>query len=96
MLPPLKLQPFPVLRLTPVIPTTLLLLLLVTTKTRAKLDIDARRGRESKALGHLDQVELVDVEDGAERVRGVSLEIGAVAVFRGLFIVNLIPIACHT
>lgn len=55
-------------------------------KTSPELDINARRSREPKALGNLDQIELVDVEDGAEGVRGVRLEVGAVAVFGGLFV----------
>lgn len=71
---PLKLQPL-VLGLAAIRPTALLLLLLVPTQARAQLDVNPRRGREAKALGHLDKVELVYVEDGAEGVRGVRLQV---------------------
>jgi hypothetical protein len=50
----------------------------------AELNIHPGRGGEAEALGHLDEIELVDVEDGAEGVRGVGLQVGAVAVFGGL------------
>ena len=86
MLPPLKLQPLPIRWLTPVIPPTLLLLL-ITAKTRAQLDVDAWRVWESEALGHLDEIEFVHVENGAQGVRGVGLEIRAVAIFCGLLVV---------
>ena len=81
---PLKLQPLPIIMLTAVRPSTLLLLLLVAAETRAELDVDARGRLEAEALGYLDEVEFVDVEDGAEGVGGVGLEVGAVAIFCGL------------
>lgn len=62
---PLKLQPL-VLGLAPVRSTSLLLLLLVPTQTRAQLDVDSRWGRESKALGDLDKIQFVHVKHGAE------------------------------
>lgn len=86
MLPPLKLQPLPIRRLTPVIPPTLLLLL-IAAETRAQLDVDAWRVWESEALGHLDEIEFVHVKNGAQGVRGVGLEVRAVAIFCGLLIV---------
>lgn len=49
---PLELQPLR-LRLATVAPPSLLLFL-VTAKARAKLDIDAWRSRETKALGNFD------------------------------------------
>lgn len=52
--------------------------------TRAQVDIHTRRDRESKAFGNLLQVELVDVKYRAQRMRGVGLQVGAVAIFRGL------------
>lgn len=62
---PLELQPL-VLGLTPVRPTSLLLLLLVPTQAGAQLDVDPRRSRESKALGDLDKIQFVNVKHGAE------------------------------
>ena len=82
---PLKLQPLPITRLTAVRPSTLLLLFLVAAQTRAQLDVDAWRRLETEAFGYFDEIEFVDVEDGAEGVGGVGLEVGAVAVFCGLF-----------
>lgn len=80
---PLKLQPL-LGRLVAVVAPALLLLLLVAAQAGAELDVDARRGREAEALGDLDEVELVHVEDGAEGVGGVGLEVRAVAFFGGL------------
>ena len=56
-------RPPPLLRLTPIRPSSLDLL--IPTQTRAQADIDARRRVEPKALGHLDEVEFVHVEDAA-------------------------------
>lgn len=53
--------------------------------TRAQIDVDARRYREAKGLGDFLEVELVDVEDATQTMRGVGLEVGAVAVFSGLW-----------
>ena len=50
-----------------------------------ELDIDAGRRREAEALGHLNQVELVHVEDGPERMGGICLKVGAVTFLGGLF-----------
>ena len=77
----LELQP---LRLAAVVSASLLLLLLIPTQAGAQLDVDARRRRESESLGNLDQVKLVHVEDGPERVRGICLEIGSVTFLGGL------------
>lgn len=63
----LELQPL-VLRLAPVAPSALLLLLLVTTKTGSQLDINARRCGETEPLRNLDKVQLVYIENGAEGV----------------------------
>ena len=77
----LELQP---LRLAAVVSASLLLLLLVPTQAGAQLDVDARRRRESESLGNLDQVKLVHVEDGPERVGGIRLEVGSVTFLGGL------------
>jgi hypothetical protein len=60
------------------------LLLLITAHARAKSDINSRWGREAESLCDFHEVEFVDVKDGAERVGGVGLEVGAVTVFCGL------------
>lgn len=62
----------------------MLLLALVPAQTGTQLDVDARGGRESETLGDFDEIEFVDVENGAEGVGGVGLEVGAVTVFGGL------------
>ena len=47
--------------------------LLISAQTRAQTDIDSRRCVESKALRHLDQVQLMHIKHGSQRVRGVRL-----------------------
>lgn len=49
--------------------------LLVACHRRAELDINARGGFKTKALSNLVEVKLVDVEAGAETMRGVGLEV---------------------
>jgi hypothetical protein len=78
---PLELQ---ALRLTTVTASSLLLLLLISAETGPKLDVNTRWRREAEALRHFHEIELVHVENGAQGVRGVRLEVGAVAVFGGL------------
>lgn len=80
---PLELQPL-ALGLAAVRPTSLLLLLLVATQARSQLDINPRRGREPKALGYLDKIQLVHVKHGAEGVRGIGLQVRSVAILRRL------------
>ena len=80
----LELQPTTVLGLTAVCTASLLLLLLVTAQAGTELDVNAGRGIETKALRNLDEVELVHIEDSAERVRGVCLEVGTVSILGGL------------
>ncbi|TKW56812.1 hypothetical protein CTA1_6381 [Colletotrichum tanaceti] len=58
--------------------------LLVAAHARADRDVDPWRRREAEALGHLGQVQLVDVEDGAQRVAGVRVQVAAVAVLGAL------------
>lgn len=77
---PLKLQS---LGLAPVVAPSLVLLL-IAAETRPELDINARWCREPKALCHLDEIELVHVEDRAQGVRRIRLDVRAVAFFRGL------------
>ncbi len=71
-------------RLTAVTSPALLLLAVALVHAGAELNVDAGRGGEPKALGHLDEVEFVDVKDGPETVRGVSLQIRPVTIFGGL------------
>lgn len=59
------------LRLAAVRATTLVALL----HAGAESDVDARRSRETEGLGDLDEVEAVDVEDAAQAVGGVGLEV---------------------
>lgn len=47
---------------------------------RVELDVDPRRGVESKRLGHLIQVELGDVEHGPQAVAGVGVDVALEAV----------------
>lgn len=61
-----------------------LLLLFVATETSPQLDVDAWWGGEAEALGNLDEIELVDVEDRAKGMRGIRLKVGAVTFFGGL------------
>lgn len=56
-------------------------LLLVTRHARSQCDIYPRWRGESEALCYFHEIELVYVEDAAEAVRGVGLQVGAVAVF---------------
>lgn len=74
--PPLK--PLRLMRLTPIRSSALLLL--VPAHASAQRDVHPRRCRESKGLGHLDQIQLVHVEDASQTVRGVRLEVAAVAL----------------
>lgn len=60
------------------------LLLLIATHACAESYVDTGRGWETEALCNFHEVELVDVEDGAEGMGGIGLEVGAVSVFRGL------------
>ena len=54
--------------------------LLVAPHAGAQRDVDPRRRRKPKALGHLDQVQLVHVEDGPQAVRRVRLQVRSVPV----------------
>lgn len=73
--------PSPLLRLAPVRAPPFNFL--VPPQACSKTDIDTRRRTKPKALGHLDEIQLMHVEHGAQAVRGVGLEIGSVAVFCG-------------
>jgi hypothetical protein len=77
---PLELIPSSVLllRLTAIHPPPILLL--VPRHARTKRNVHSRRCSKAKALRHLDEVELVHVEDTAEAVRRVGLQVTAVAV----------------
>ena len=79
LVPPLLLE---LPRLTAVVPPTALGLVIVPAlHTGADGDIDARRRGETEGFGDFDEIEGVDVEDGAQRVRGVGVQVGAVTVF---------------
>jgi hypothetical protein len=80
---PLEFQSLAV-RLAAVIAPPLLLLLFVATETSSQLDVDAWWGGEAEALGNLDEIELVYVEDRAKGMRGICLKVGAVTFFGGL------------
>ena len=75
-------RPPPLLRLTPVRPPPLDLL--IPAQTRAQANVNSGRRAKPEALGDLDEIEFVHVEDGAQAVGGVGLQVGAVAVFGGL------------
>lgn len=77
---PLELQSSTVLGLAAVRAATLLLLLLIAAEAGAQLDVNARWGIETEALGNLDEVKLVHVEHSAKGVRGVCLEIRTVTI----------------
>lgn len=79
----LEFQSFAV-RLAAVAAPPLLLLLFVATETSPQLDVDAWWGGEAEALGNLDEIKLVDVEDRAKGMRGIRLKVGAVTFFGGL------------
>lgn len=75
----LEFQALATLGLATIRPAALLFLLLVPAQTRAQGNVNPRRSRETEALGHLDQIQLVYIEYRPERVRGVGLEVGPVA-----------------
>lgn len=58
--------------------------LLVLIHTSAQLNINPRRRRETKALGHLDQIKLADIEYTAQAVRRIRVQIGPITVLCGL------------
>jgi hypothetical protein len=54
--------------------------LLVPAQTRTQADVDPGRCAEAEALGDLDEVQFVHVENRSQAVGGVRLQVGAVAV----------------
>lgn len=56
----------------------------VLCHARPELDVDPRRRGKAKRFCHFDKVEFVHVEDGAEGVRGIRLEVRAIGIFRRL------------
>lgn len=50
-------------------------LLLVTAHAGAKRDVHSRWGRKTKTLGDFDEIKFVHVEDGAQGMGGISLEV---------------------
>lgn len=80
LIPPLLLE---LPRLTTVVSAALGLVVVVIPALHAGADgdVDARRRGETERFGDFDEVEGVDVEDGAQRVRGVGVQVGAVPVF---------------
>lgn len=77
---PLELQSSTVLGLAAVRAASLLLLLLIAAEAGAQLDVNARWGIETEALGNLDEVKLVHIEHSAKGVRGICLEIRTVTI----------------
>jgi hypothetical protein len=69
------------LRLTPIRPPTLGLLIPTHTRTQSK--IHPRRSRKPKALGDLDETQLMHIEDSPQTMARVGLEIATVAVLGG-------------
>jgi hypothetical protein len=80
---PLEFQSFAV-RLAAVIAPPLLLLLFVATQTSSQLDVNAWWGGEAEALGDLDEIELVYIENRAKGMGGICLQVGAVTFLGGL------------
>ena len=70
------------LRLTSVASTTLFL---VPRHACSQRDVHPGWGGETEALRDFHEIQLVDVEDATEAMRGVGLEVGAIAVFCGLW-----------
>ena len=65
------LKPLPLFRLTSVGPPALFFL--VSAHACAQCNVNAWRRGEAETLGYLDQIELVNVKDGPQTVRGVRL-----------------------
>ncbi len=61
-------------RLTP-IRSTRAYRLLVAAHAGSQRDVDTGRRREAEALGYLDQIESVHIEDGSQAVRCVCLQV---------------------
>lgn len=79
LIPPLLLE---LPRLTTVVSAALELVVVpAALHAGADGDVDAGRRGETERFGDFDEVEGVDVEDGAQRVRGVGVQVGAVPVF---------------
>jgi hypothetical protein len=79
---PLELRAMTILlRLASVASTTLFL---VPRHACSQRDVHSGWRGETEALRDFHEIQLVDVEDAAEAVRGVGLKVGAVAVFCGL------------
>ena len=70
------------LGLTPIRPPALRLL--IPTHARTDDQIYLRWYTEAEALGHLDQVQIMDIEDRAQAVAGIRLQVGPVAVLCAL------------
>lgn len=76
-------EPIPLLWwLTAIWPPALYLLVLVHTS--AQLNVNPRRRREAKALGHLDQIQLANIKHTPQAVRRIGVQIGPVAFLCGL------------
>lgn len=59
---------------------------LVALHSRADRDVHSRGRREAERLAQLREIKLVDVEHGAQTVRGVGVDVRAEALFRGLVV----------
>ena len=64
--------------LTPVRPPALLVLVFHASP---EADIDTWRRLEAEALGHLDEIQGMNIENASQAVGSVGLEIGAISIF---------------
>ena len=69
------------LRLTPIRPPALCLLIL--THARTQSEIYPRRNRKPKALSNLDEIQLMHIEDGSQTMACIGLEIATIPVLGG-------------
>lgn len=56
------------------------LLLLISAHAGTESDLYTRWDRETKALGNLSKIQLVDIKDATQRVRSIGVQIAAVTV----------------
>ena len=55
-------------------------MLLVPTHAGAEGDVNTRWYCEAKAFGDLGQIQLIDIKNTAQRVRGVGVKVAAVTI----------------
>lgn len=89
----LSLESIGLLRLTSVSPSALYLLVSAHAGTQG--DIDTRRGWETETFGDFDEIEFIDVEDGAEGVWRIGVDVGSVTFFGGFVEVVVLGDDCQ-